>query len=338
METVFWNWKDVNLQERKPSRFNFNLSSKMYCNAVFAGWVPSFRTRPSYAVAGMLAITKLSVDRLGGLSQIDAVQARRAPEVRGKIFCSTFRAQDRGKKMRGVCQHRPGRLVDVRLVLPLLFSLAAPALADDPPRAAPGLLTVAEGSPAAPTLKLGALDGSTIVPGTDGEVSVVHFFATWCEPCRDELPELVRFAARVPRVHIVLVDVGEVGVRVRRYLEGLPQGTPFAPDKVGLDMDRGAARAFGVSLLPSTLVVAGGHVVLRREGEVDWANPETLRSITATAFARGDGKPASAARARDASSDATQDLTRDLRQVQALNDPPAKPEDQPKDQPGGTVR
>lgn len=175
-----------------------------------------------------------------------------------------------------------------------------------------------------------------MVPGADGEVSMVHFFATWCEPCRDELPELARFAARAPRVRIVLVDVGEVGVRVRRYLEGLPEGTAFAEDSVGLDMDRSAARAFGVSLLPSTLVVAGGHVVLRREGEVDWANPETLRSIMA--FARGDGKPASAARARGASSDATQDLTRDLRQVQALNDPPAKPEDQPKDQPGGTVR
>ena len=134
----------------------------------------------------------------------------------------------------------------------------------------------------APPLDGTWLDG--IAPGP-GAVTIVHVFATWCVPCRRELPAFARLLAGLKGlpVRAVLVDVAEPEARVRRFF---PEGPP-AP--LLLDMDRRLARAFGVHTLPTTVVLdAAGIRRLGAVGEVDWDNPATSAAIRALLPASSD--------------------------------------------------
>jgi peroxiredoxin len=84
------------------------------------------------------------------------------------------------------------------------------------------------------------------------EIVIVHFFATWCEPCREELPALNRLVARSDsaKLRVLSVSVAEVDVRVRNFVEKLPVNFP-----VLLDRDRSVAKDWNVSTLPTTFIL-----------------------------------------------------------------------------------
>jgi len=85
-----------------------------------------------------------------------------------------------------------------------------------------------------------------------GQPVLVHFFATWCEPCREELPALRRLVTRAAnrQVAVVAVSVAEVRLPVKRFIEQTPINFP-----VLLDEDRAVARAWEVTSLPTTFVL-----------------------------------------------------------------------------------
>lgn len=173
---------------------------------------------------------------------------------------------------------RPARCAASPAVAILALSLGSaaplPASAGEADRAPPQRLAVVEGAPAAPALRLDALDGGPVALAAGDPPTIVHFFATWCAPCRTELPALAEFA-RLSGVPVLLVDVAEPADRIRQFFAG----GPSAAGRVLLDQDRAAARAWGVSLLPASFVVISGRIALAREGEVDWADPETRAAI-----------------------------------------------------------
>lgn len=104
-------------------------------------------------------------------------------------------------------------------------------------------------------------------------VVVLHFFATWCEPCREELPALADLVA-AGRVRVVLVDVAEPEARIRRFFQTVP-----APGPLLLDRDRAASRAYGVDALPASLILVDGDLRLRATGPVAWAAPDIRARI-----------------------------------------------------------
>jgi thiol-disulfide isomerase/thioredoxin len=83
------------------------------------------------------------------------------------------------------------------------------------------VLLLLAASPQQPLL-LETLDGETVelLPSEGRPALVVHFWATWCPSCVEELPELTRAAARCgdDGVELVVVNVGEDAETVREYL------------------------------------------------------------------------------------------------------------------------
>ncbi|WP_338468291.1 TlpA disulfide reductase family protein [Novosphingobium sp. ZN18A2] len=100
--------------------------------------------------------------------------------------------------------------------------------------------------------------------GFRGRPVVINLWATWCPPCRRELPLLAE-AAKDSTVPIVLVNSGEDAAQAGRFLarEGI------APDHVALDPAASLAQAIGVKGYPVTLFIdAHGMIVQRHTGEI----------------------------------------------------------------------
>ena len=119
-----------------------------------------------------------------------------------------------------------------------------------------------------PPIVLADLAGSVIrLSDYRGRVLFVHFFATWCEPCREELPALQRLRDRADgSPAVVAISVGEPELRVRRFFA---DGSIDLP--VLLDTDSTAAKAWGVYALPTTYVLDAGLTPRRVvEGDFDW--------------------------------------------------------------------
>jgi thiol-disulfide isomerase/thioredoxin len=98
--------------------------------------------------------------------------------------------------------------------------------------------------PAKPDFLLQDVSGRTVPLKTfKGRLVLVHFFATWCEPCREELPALNRFLTRAgPNASVVAISVAEVDPRVKRFFDAAPVDFP-----VLLDRDRAIANP-GISV------------------------------------------------------------------------------------------
>ncbi len=129
------------------------------------------------------------------------------------------------------------------------------------------------------TLALPRLDGSAYVLAADEGRSayVVNFWATWCAPCREEIPDFAAFAKDNP-------DVAVLGVSVDSDLSA--QRLEAAARKLGItytvlhDAREEAARQWGVSVFPTTIVLdADRRVVGSRQGMMDRAALERLVAL-----------------------------------------------------------
>lgn len=121
----------------------------------------------------------------------------------------------------------------------------------------------------APRIELRALDGEerTLRPA-DGKLLVVNFWATWCEPCREEARELQSFYEK----HGDRVEIFAVNLTARDRLADVQA---FATEHglrfpVLLDRDSQAADAYHIAGLPTTYWIdANGIVAGRNVGPVD---------------------------------------------------------------------
>jgi thiol-disulfide isomerase/thioredoxin len=132
-----------------------------------------------------------------------------------------------------------------------------------------------------PPFVLDDLDGRSVAfPDARGGPVLVHYFATWCIPCRRELPALAGLAVRHPAPRLTIIDVGEPDVRVKRFFAETP-----VPFPVLLDRQRSVAKAWRVDVLPTTILLDPAlRPRLSVEGEFDWSSEDAdaaVRSLMA---------------------------------------------------------
>ena len=167
----------------------------------------------------------------------------------------------------------------------LVSSLAASAAI-----AVPGLVRAAHvvrpwpATRPAPALALTDLDGKTwTLAAVKGHPVMLNFWATWCEPCRAEMPSLELLASRHERAGLVVLAVNykEPLPKIQRFLEQLPFSLPIL-----LDPDGDATSTWTPRVFPTTVLI-GRDGIPRQSviGELDWMDG-TARELVEPLLAR----------------------------------------------------
>jgi thiol-disulfide isomerase/thioredoxin len=112
-----------------------------------------------------------------------------------------------------------------------------------------------------------------------GKVVLVNFWATWCEPCREELPSIERLRASLASkpFAVLAVQMGGSPRTARDIIQELGLHFP-----VLLDGDSRATAAWDVSVLPTSFLIApDGSVATKHVGELDWSSAGWRRKVEA---------------------------------------------------------
>lgn len=106
-----------------------------------------------------------------------------------------------------------------------------------------------------------------------GKVLVINFWATWCAPCLQEIPEFIRMQAKYERFGLQFIGVAiEDKQPVAEYLSRIDMNYPVL---IAGDAGIGLAQQFGnvINAVPFTVIVnRQGQVVHRQPGELSVAN------------------------------------------------------------------
>jgi peroxiredoxin len=143
---------------------------------------------------------------------------------------------------------------------------------------APAELKLWTGGPP-PPLALKDLDGRQHrLADYRGKVVLINFWATWCGPCRAEMPSIQELKGKLAgRPFVVLaVNLDEPESRIRKFLTQMKLDFPIL-----LDPDRNVAKGWNARILPATFIVGpDGRVRYSLVGEMDWANEHIVARIS----------------------------------------------------------
>ena len=133
----------------------------------------------------------------------------------------------------------------------------------------------------APEFSVRSLDGKTVsLSSYRGKAVMVHFWATWCPPCVEELPTLERlYRANFGKdLEILAVSVDEGGAdAVGQFMQKNRFSLP-----VLLNPDKSVASAYGTFKFPETYLIDRDGIIRRKIiGAVDWTSPEAREIVQA---------------------------------------------------------
>lgn len=162
-----------------------------------------------------------------------------------------------------------------RLILSLLFVfiLMEYAFAQGEP------LHEVAGKPLASDFTLQDMDGNQHhLAKYRGKIIIVNFWATWCPPCRFELPSMEKAYQILRDKDIVMlaINVGEDSDTIFSFTADYPVTFPLLLDKAGEVIDK-----YPVVGLPTSFIInPQGQIVYRVIGTREWTDPDLLAKIT----------------------------------------------------------
>lgn len=103
-----------------------------------------------------------------------------------------------------------------------------------------------------------------------GRVVVLNFWATWCQPCLEELPSLMALQRQNPTVQVLAVSIDDDAAAYQDFLKQYEISLLSARDG-----SQGANLQFGSVRVPETFIIDRNGTIRRKFiGAQDWTNPE----------------------------------------------------------------
>ena len=135
-----------------------------------------------------------------------------------------------------------------------------------------------EKKPVAPDFELKDVDGNIHkLSDYRGKVVIINFWATWCPPCRFELPSMQRAYEKLKQqnVEMLAVNIGEDADTIFTFTADYPVTFPLL-----MDIDSKVSNQYPVVGLPTTYIVSPeGRLVYRAIGSREWDEQALLQKI-----------------------------------------------------------
>jgi thiol-disulfide isomerase/thioredoxin len=168
----------------------------------------------------------------------------------------------------------------MKKLIPVILLLAValfPACSKEksPAKSKAGSVSKAVEGGAAPDFTVKDLDGKEVtLSSLKGSVVLVNFWATWCPPCKEEIPSMIKLnqamAGKAFRMLAISIDEGG-----KEAIDNFFKGNKDLP--VYLDTDAKAAQTYGTTGVPETFIVDKQGVIQKKiVGGMDWSAPEVI--------------------------------------------------------------
>lgn len=146
----------------------------------------------------------------------------------------------------------------------------------DTPNAANKAVVAAEKSPA-PEVSVVSLDKGAVLKLSElkGKVVLLNFWATWCPPCREEIPSMVKLNGIMAgkSFQMVAISIDEGG---KPAIESFFKESGFSLPTY-LDPTGASAKAYGITGVPESFIIdKQGIVVKKIVGGAAWDSPEVI--------------------------------------------------------------
>ncbi|MEK2690175.1 TlpA family protein disulfide reductase [Bdellovibrio sp. GT3] len=133
----------------------------------------------------------------------------------------------------------------------------------------------------APNFTAKSLDGQSFeLHGLKGKVVILNFWASWCGPCVEEVPSLIKLVNEFKGdVQLIAVsgDSNEQDIHV--FLKSFPE-LKGANIKIVYDQDRSLMKMFEVTRLPESLVLdKNSKLVKKLVGSIDWHTKDSVEYV-----------------------------------------------------------
>ncbi len=163
------------------------------------------------------------------------------------------------------------RLISMFVVLALILVSVVIAAGPGSKKAAPQIGRMA------PDFSLKSTEGSTLdlqsVIGKN-KVTILNFWATWCPPCRAEIPEFIEFAKKhqSEKVALVAVNLQEDSKKVKEFANNAGMNFPIL-----LDLDGKVAQTYQIYAIPTTFFIDGSGTIREKvEGSLSLSRLESI--------------------------------------------------------------
>jgi len=127
---------------------------------------------------------------------------------------------------------------------------------------------------------LPSLNGESVALSSyKGSVVILNFWATWCPPCRAEMPSMETLYKRFQNqgLTILAVDLGETAAAVRQFIKNNNYTFP-----VLLDLKSNVGSLYGVRAIPASYIIdREGKIIASIMGSIQWDTPGMIAAFDA---------------------------------------------------------